>query len=193
MDKDAAAPMVATLAYQQLRRTVAERASPALGAKYEYQMAPAVVEKLLRTRPAGWFNDWDETILQSLAAGLEEGRRTQGRDPGHWSYGKFVPLLLANPVGRHLPLVAGFFDIGPVAMSGGATTVKQLSRDLGPSMRLDADLGDWDRSLLEGTTGQSGQVLSRHYKDQWEYYYSAQSFPMQFRKVTAKDVLTLVP
>jgi len=92
-----------------------------------------------------------------------------------------------------LPLVAGFFDIGPAAMSGGTTTVKQLSHDLGPSMRLDADLSDWDRSLLEGTTGQSGQVLSRHYKDQWEHYYSAQSFPMQFRKVTPKDVLTLVP
>jgi penicillin amidase len=193
VDKDEAAPMAATLAYQHLRRMAAEKASPALGARYEYQMAPAVIEKLLRTRPAGWFNDWDEAILQSFAEGLEEGRRTQGRDAGHWSYGKYAQLLLANPVGRHLPLVAGLFDIGPVAMSGGATTVKQLSRDLGPSMRLDADLSDWDRSLLECTTGQSGQVLSRHYKDQWEHYYSAQSFPMQFRKVTAKDVLTLVP
>jgi len=46
---------------------------------------------------------------------------------------------------------------------------------------------------LEGTTGQSGQVLSRHYKDQWEHYYNAQSFPMQFQKVQAKDVLTLAP
>ena len=193
VDKDEPAPMVATLAYQQLRRMVAEKASPPLGAKYENQMAPAVIEKLLRTRPAGWFSDWDETILRSLAAGLEEGRNTQGRDAGHWSYGKYAQLLLANPVGRHLPLVAGFFDIGPVAMSGAATTVKQLSRDLGPSMRMDADLSDWDHSLLEGTTGQSGQVLSHHYKDQWEHYYSALSFPMQFQKVTAKDVLTLVP
>ena len=193
VDKDEAAPMVATLAYLHLRRMAAEKASPALGAKYEYQMAPAVVEKLLRTRPAGWFNDWDEALLRSLAEGLEEGRRTQGRDAGHWNYGKYAQIMLANPVGRHLPLVAGFFDIGPVAMSGGATTVKQLSRDLGPSMRLDADLSDWDHSLLEGTTGQSGQVLSRHYKDQWERYYAAQGFPMQFRKVTARDVLTLAP
>ena len=102
-------------------------------------------------------------------------------------------MLPANPVGRHLPLVAGLFDIGPVAMSGSPTTVKQYTEDLGPSMRLDADLADWDHSLLEGTTGQSGQVLSRHYKDQWERYYNAQSFPMQFRKVEGKDVLTLAP
>ena len=60
-------------------------------------------------------------------------------------------------------------------------------------MRLDADLADWDHSLLEGTTGQSGQVLSRHYKDQWDHYYNAESFPMQFQKVDAKDVLILSP
>jgi len=193
MDKDGAAPLIATLAYEHLKLLVAQSASPAIGARYKYQMAPAVIETLLRTRPAGWFNDWDEAILRALAQGLDDGRRSQGRDPGHWIYGKYQPLLLANPVGRHLPLVAGLFDIGPVAMNGSPTTVKQYDGTLGPSMRLDADLADWDHSLLQGTTGQSGQVLSRHYKDQWEHYYAAQSFPMQYRKVEAKDVLTLAP
>ena len=193
MDKDAAAPLIATLAYEHLKTHVAESASPAVGRRYKYQMAPAVIETLLRTRPPGWFADWDETILQSLAEGLEDGRRTQGHDPAHWVYGKYEPLLLANPVGRHLPLVAGLFDIGPVPMSGSPTTVKQYNGVLGPSMRLDADLSDWDHSWLEGTTGQSGQVLSGHYKDQWESYYYARSFPMQFGKVAAKDTLTLIP
>jgi penicillin amidase len=193
MDKDAAAPLIVTLAYERLKVLVAQSASPSAGAKYKYQMAPAVVETLLRTRPAGWFGDWDETLLHSFALGLEDGRRKQGRDPGHWIYGKYEPLLLANPVGRHLPLVDGLFDIGPVAMSGSPTTVKQYNGELGPSMRLDADLADWDRSLLEGTTGQSGQVLSRHYKDQWDRYYNAGSFPMQYRKVEARDVLVLAP
>jgi penicillin amidase len=193
MEKDGAAPLIVTLAYERLKVAVAQSASSARGARYEYQMAPAVIETLLRTRPAGWFADWDETILRAFAQGLEDGRSKQGRDPGHWIYGNHEPLLLANPVGRHLPLVAGLFDIGPVAMSGAPTTVKQYTGDLGPSMRLDADMGDWDRSLLEGTTGQSGQVLSRHYKDQWERYYGAESFPMQFRKVETRDVLVLAP
>ncbi|MGA3041760.1 MAG: penicillin acylase family protein, partial [Bryobacteraceae bacterium] len=193
MDKDASAPLIATLAYERLKTLVAQSASPAVGARYKYQMAPAAVESLLRTRPAGWFNDWDETLLRAFREGLEDGRRRQGRDPGHWIYGKYEPLLLANPVGKHLPLVAGLFDIGPVTMSGAPTTVKQYNGELGPSMRLDADLADWDRSLLEGTTGQSGQVLSRHYKDQWERYYNAETFPMQYRKVEARDVLTLAP
>ena len=33
-------------------------------------------------------------------------------------------------------------------MSGSPTTVKQTTARLAPSMRMDADLGDWDRSLL---------------------------------------------
>jgi len=193
MDKDAAAPLIVTLAYERFKLLVAQNASPTVGARYKYQMAPAVIETLLRTRPAGWFADWDETLLLAVAQGLEDGRRMQGGDPNRWVYGKYQPLLLANPVGRHLPLVAGLFDIGPVAMSGSPTTVKQYNGELGPSMRLNADLADWDRSLLEGTVGQSGQVLSRHYKDEWEHYYNAESYPMQFQKVDSKEVLTLTP
>jgi penicillin amidase len=193
MDKDAAAPLVVTLTYDRLRSMVARSASPVDCDRYRYQMAPAVIEGLLLARPRGWFPDWDEAILTALTDGLNDGRRTQGHDPRRWIYGRYTQLLIANPVGRHLPLVAGFFNIGPAPMSGSPTTVKQLVDGLGPSMRLDADLADWDHSLLEGTTGQSGEVLSRHYKDQWDRYYDAQSFPMQFGKVEARDVLVLKP
>jgi penicillin amidase len=74
-------------------------------------------------------------------------------------------------------------------MSGGPTTVKQTTRALAPSMRMSADLGDWDRSLLNIPIGQSGQIFSGHYKDQWDAYYNARSFPMQFRNVQAKSTL----
>jgi len=35
--------------------------------------------------------------------------------------------------------------------------------------------------------------LSTHYKDQWDAYYGATSFPMQFGKVDAKDTLVVKP
>jgi len=200
MEKDQAAPLVMTLAYARLRQAVAERAAPGKGGVYRNQMAPAVVEKLVRTRPAGWFDDWDALLLRCLAEGVEDGRREQGRDPARWVYGKFTQLTLANPVAEgikaRVPVVGAWvawpFDIGPVEMSGSGSTVKQLTDRVGPSMRLDADLGDWERSLLEGTTGQSGQVLSRHYKDEWEKYWGGESFRMEFGKVEGKQVLTMV-
>jgi len=92
-----------------------------------------------------------------------------------------------------LPFVGKYFDIGPAPMSGASTTVKQTTRRLGPSMRMAADLSDWDQSLLNILIGQSGQILSSHYRDQWDHYYVGQSYPMEYRKVEAKAVLRLVP
>jgi len=42
-------------------------------------------------------------------------------------------------------------------------------------------------------TGESGHVLSKHYKDQWSSYYGGTSFPMQFDKVDAKETLVVNP
>jgi len=60
-------------------------------------------------------------------------------------------------------------------------------------MRMTADLGDWERSLLNITVGQSGQILSSHYRDQWDDYYHVRSYPMQFGKVQAASTLEFRP
>ncbi len=193
MDQSQPAPLIITLAFQHLRKAVADSASTGKGTVYEFPMASAVIENLLRTRPPGWFRDYDEELLRSFADAVDEGSRIQGRNPRKWIYGSYLQLLIAHPVGHRLPLVARFFDVGPVPMSGASTTVKQTTHRLGPSMRMSVDFGDLEKSLLNVTLGQSGHVLSSHYKDQWRYYYAAQSLPMQFGNVKAKDVLVFVP
>ena len=193
MDKDLAAPFLITLAYQHVRRAVAENASSATGLAYEFNLAPVVVERLLRERPAGWFGDYDDMLLRALADAVEEGRRILGRDPKRWQYGEYLRISINNPVVHEMPLVGKYFDIGPVPMSGSTTTVKQTTRTLAPSMRMNADLGDWDRSLFNIPIGQSGQILSSHYKDQWADYYNARSYPMQFGKVNAESTLVFNP
>lgn len=192
MEQSQAAPLVVTLAYQYLRRAMVERATKA-PASYDSQMGPPALEKLLRARPDGWFADYDEALLKALAEGVDEGRRIQGANVRKWKYGAYTEITIPNPVVRQTPLVGKYFDIGPAPMSGSSTTVKQLTRRLGPSMRMAADLSDWDRSLLNVTIGQSGQIFSSHYRDEWNRYYVGESFPMQFRSVDAKAVLRLVP
>jgi penicillin G amidase len=193
MDKDRPEPMIVSLVFQHVRRAVAESAAPGKGSLYETQMAPAVIENLLRDRPAGWFRDYDEVLARSFADAVDEGERMQGSDVKKWIYGKYMELLIAHPIGHRLLLVGKYFDVGPVWMSGSSTSVKQTTRQLGASERMNADLGDWDRSLMNLPIGQSGHVLSRHYKDQWDAYYNGTSFPMQFRKVDAKSVLEFAP
>ncbi len=193
MAKGQAAPMVSSLLYEQIRRRVADRAAAGLGEAYQSYMAPAVVERLLRERPPDWFPDYNALLLRSLSGALETGQKLQGSKPSRWDYGQYWSLQIVNPVEGRLPLIGRYFNIGPVAMSGSPTTVKQYTRRLGPSLRMVVDLGDMEHSFANLVTGESGQRLSPHYKDQWDAYYAGRSFPMQYRKVDAKNVLVIKP
>jgi penicillin amidase len=211
MEKDLAAPLIVTLAFQHLRRALVESATRRKGAAWETQMSPAVLETLLRDRPGGWFANWDETLIRAQDDAMEVGARIAGREPSRWKYGDYVVLRVRHPVGTRAPwyveqplklwwIVTPWrdydnytFDIGPVPLSGSSTTIKQSTQRVIPSMRLIVDLGDFDRSLANIAAGQSGQILSAHYKDQFENHYYGRSFPMQFQRVEAVDTLELAP
>jgi penicillin amidase len=193
MDRDRPEPLIVTLAYQYLRKAVAEKASPGNGEIYDSRLAPAVVERLLRERPAKWFGDYNQILLQCFADGMEEGQRMQGTDPKRWKWGRYMYLAVNNPVTTRIPAVGKYFDIGPAPMSGGSTTVKQTTRRLGPSERMDTSVADWDASLLNLPFGESGHVASSHYRDEWEAYYNGKSFPMQFNKLDVKSTTTFLP
>ncbi len=193
MDKDKAEPFMITLTFQSIRRAIAERASPGSSALYDLQISSAVVERILKERPAGWFNDYDELLRRAFADAMEEGQRLQGSDPKRWKWGRYTYLDVPNPIAGRLPWIGGYFNLGPVPMSGGPTTVKQLNRRLGPSERMDVSLGDWGASLLNLPIGESGHVASGHYRDEWDAYYAGRSFPMQFGHVDLKSTVTFVP
>ena len=193
MEKGRAAPMLASLVYEQLRKRMAERAATGLGDAYQSFMAPSVVERLLRERPPDWFPDYNALLLRCLTGALEAGQKIQGSKTSRWDYGQYASLRIVNPVEGQLPLIGRYFNIGPVAMSGAPTTVKQYTRRLGPSLRMVVDLGDLEHSFANLATGESGQWLSSHYKDQWDAYYAGRSFPMQYGKVDSKNVLVVKP
>jgi penicillin amidase len=220
MDKDEAAPMMTELLDAELGRSLT--ISAALSAPLQspdpqphtsaekagehYRLSssshlphlvprPQIIETLLRTRPRAWVanDDWDAWLIRSFDAALMRGRSLQGTPVSKWHWGRLHGWNLAHPIGKELPLVNGFFDIGPVEMSGAGTTVKQTTLSLGPSERMVVDLGDLDNSVQNLVTGESGFVASGHYKDQWEAYYAGKSFPMQFDHVDAKEVLQVRP
>ncbi len=202
MDRSAAAPLITTLSYERLVLAISERIAPRKAGAYDppsqvgvdsVHMAPFVVEKLLRERPKNWFPDYDQLLLGVLHDAVEEARRTQGHDPKHWEWGRYNELWLRDPVVAAVPFLGQYFDIGPVEQSGSATTVKQTTRALGPSMRMTVDLANLDNSSMNILAGESGQPLSWHYKDQWEAYYTGRSFPMQFDHVDAKARLVMEP
>jgi penicillin amidase len=211
MDKDEPAPLITELLSNELAASLprslvlaaakpkpapppAGKGSRVVGFSLPHTR-PQVIESLLRERPAGWVpkDDWDAYLLAAFRAALDQGRKLQGSPASKWRWGRALHWKFEHPVGKQIPLVDYFFNIGPVEMSGSGTTVKQTTLTLGPSERMVADLGDWDRSVQNLVTGESGSVASGHYKDQWPAYYVGRSFPMEFEHVDAKDVLRVRP
>ncbi len=193
MDAGQSAPFIATLLYQHLRRAVTDKASSLEGAQYRPYIAPAVIERLFRERPAGWFDDYDLLLANELADAVEEGKRIQGRNPAKWEYGRMNLLTIAHPVAGRIGWIAPYFNIGPIGISGTGTSVNATSQRQGPSMRFVADTSQWDKSVMNLTAGQSGHIFSGHYKDQWKAYASGTSFPLEWNSVSAKDTLVLKP
>jgi len=186
-------PLLAILLHQHLRKAFAGKATLRRGALYQYQGDSAVVETLLRRRPIEWFEDYDRLLLNALRDAIEEGKRMQGANLRRWDYGLYNRLQLGHPLFAGLLFFGAYARIGPVPMSGSSSTVKQTTPRLGPSMRMVVDLADLDNSLLNVATGQSGHVLSRHYRDQWDAHHVGRSFPMRFRKFGDVEMLELRP
>jgi penicillin amidase len=201
MEKGTPAPLLAAMLYQEIKKAAVDSAAPGKIEIYQDQMSQAVIERLLRERPAGWFKSYDDMLLTALNGAIEEGRKIQGSDLKRWDYGRYNELKLIQPVlghvGDSIPLVGdwlnsmigSYANIGPVEMSGSSTTVKQTTRRLGPSMRFAADLSNWDQSLMGIMVGESGQVGSSNYKDQWQSYYAGKGIPFAFGNVPAVNVL----
>ena len=193
MEKDLPAPLLAVLLEQHFRKAVVERASPGNNLAYRCEIAPAALEELLRSRPPLWFENFDTVLLEALSGAVEEGQRMQGRDVRRWRWGEYNRLVLGHPLLARLPIIGSYFQIGPVGLSGGTTTVKQTTPRIGPSLRMVVDFADLDHSLLNLPTGVSGHPLSGHFKDQWEAYYVGRSFRLGFEQVEARSVLKVVP
>lgn len=194
MDKDEAAPMITEFFHDELAESLVKTACPNATCP-NIVPRPQVIETLLRSRPGGWVakDDWDAWLISNFNSALQAGRNRQGSRVSNWRWGRVLEWNLTHPLGKELPIVNRFFDIGPVPMSGAGTTVKQTTAALGPSERMVVDLGDLDRSVQNLLAGESGAVASRHYKDQWQAYYTGRSFPMEFDHVEAKETLRIRP
>lgn len=137
--------------------------------------------QLLAADSSAWFDDIrtpaietkDEILRKSLFDALEELRRKLGPDTKTWRWGSLHTVTFAHPFGKQKPLDR-VFNIGPFSISGSASTIYKTDFRLsnpyavsvGPSMRHVIDLGNRASFSSVITSGESGQVLHKHYDDQ---------------------------
>ncbi len=99
--------------------------------------------------------------------------KAYGKTPKDWRWGDAHEAVFAHPLFGGVPVLKNFFSVRvPVGGDGTTPNVSHYSyragnfdAPWGPSMRAIYDLSDMNSSLFMAAPGQSGQVLSPHYRD----------------------------
>jgi penicillin amidase len=140
---------------------------------------------LLRAKPSS-DNARRDLLLKALDGAIGLLQEQLGPDMGSWRWGRLHRLLYAHPLGRVKPLDR-LFNRGPFPLGGSHDTLLRgitvprfpfppiISCD---SQRMVCDLGDWRRSVIVTTSGQSGHPGSRHYDDQIPLFVQGRHRPM---------------
>ena len=177
------------------------------GLKHGFLQSPATVRqnllRIVRNGQSPWFDnmvtqeieDKDTIIRQALAAAVSDLTRRLGGDISSWKWSSLHTVTYVHRLsqdekyGRFLQWWLNL-DIGPFGISGSPTTANAQAYKLydpftitnGPSYRALFDMADLDRSKIILPTGQSGNPMDWHYRDQVPLYNSG-----SYRNVAFSD------
>ena len=188
-DGEAQANSAATLVCEVTSETLLQRIlRPKLGndlSGYNWPMRYVFLANVVDGRLARWLPPGDANFDVTLIKSLEEAVRqipylVRSHAHAAWRWGDTIPLTFHHPFSGASPLLARLLDVGPFPQAGTARTVKATTSAHGPSMRIVNDLSDLDNSVLVITLGESGQVFSPYYRDQFATWYAGGNLPMPF-------------
>ena len=191
MTIDSAAATIETVARRRLNRLLLEPklgagsddpAQPAGWQQYHWFMSSVWLENTLERQPARWlppgFTSWDEVLAKALDDAVTQAGAPA--DLSTWKWGEYSPIYLQHPVFGKIPLLDRWSGPGLHQQSGGGFTVKQVGRTFGPSERMTVDFSDLDHSTMNIVAGESGDLFSPYYTDQWKDWYEGTTFEQPF-------------
>jgi penicillin amidase len=118
-----------------------------------------------------------ELIHRSFQKTVNQISEKHGEEISNWSWGKVHKLTFKHPLGQ-LPMMDKIFNIGPFHLGGSGLTLNRMGFNptkpfqivWGTSGRLIIDLNNPDNCISVLPTGQSGQPMDDHYRDQVQLF-----------------------
>jgi penicillin amidase len=195
MDGSSAAPTIASEARTELRRILLTTklgsyplaGGPESWTTYHWMMETVWLENVLLHQPTRWLPPAYSSFDDLLAAAMDEALKKAPPDLSTWKWGPQDSVTIQNPILGKIPMVRRWTGPGEQPQSGSGYTVKAAGRDYGPSERFTADLANLDSSTLNTVTGQSGNLISPHYMDQWQAWSTGYTFTLPFSKSAVED------
>jgi penicillin amidase len=161
----------------------------------------AFLQRVLTERPAKWlpsrYKNYDDLLSAAADRAVSKlAAQTKSQRPRDWPWKRFNSLQMLHPMGQ-TGILKLLFSISDKPQSGTSYSVRAASKSHGPSERFVANPANWDDSILLITSGESGQVGSSHYTDQFPFWYEGKPIVLPFsdaaEKSTRKHTLTLKP
>ncbi len=183
MDTESAAP---TIAYYSRGKLNGLLLQPKLGDEWQqytrWFMNPVWLENILSHQGPQWlpagYADYNELLTAAVEAAVTDSKTPKSLNV--WTWGRVHQVDVKHPFWSNFPILKRAAGPGPQPLSGDGLTVKQASKQFGPSERFTADLADFDDSTLNIVNGESGNIFDAHYNDQWDAYYHGQTFKLPF-------------
>jgi penicillin amidase len=147
---------------------------------YEWSESAVALESIVSDQPARWLPPGYANFNDLLAQAVEDGAKEGPANLKSWQYGAAFPVEINHPLFGAIPGLRGLSGPGRHPQSGGAYTVKQVGRSLGPSERMTVDFANLDASTFNIVIGESGQIFSPHYMDQWPAWYGNTTFTLAY-------------
>ena len=141
----------------------------------------------------------NKVLVSSLEQAVADLTKKLGPDMAHWQYGQdqyhhaLIHHMLSAAVST---AVRSKLDVGPMPRGGDSYTVTATggtdNQTSGGSLKLVADLENWDNSVALNNPGQSGDPSSLHYRDLFELWSRGKYFPIFFSRPKVESVIERV-
>lgn len=202
--------------YFTLKNALADELGPEL---FEQLMSTHFVKRMIAPLSGNdasiWWDDVktedaNETrqniITRSFIGAFESLEKDFGNDFSQWTWNKVHTLEHGHPMGQ-VESLREYFNVGPFPVPGSREVINNLGFSYpedgfykvgsGPSTRRVIDFSNVENSLSILPTGQSGNPLSAHYRDQAEMYVKGEFRKMLMNKAeiekTSKSLLIFNP
>ncbi|MGE0405050.1 MAG: penicillin acylase family protein [Candidatus Korobacteraceae bacterium] len=181
---DSPAPLLVASARNHMKRLLLE---PRLGGEwqsYRWPLESVALESMLLHRPPRWLPPHYDSWETLLAAAVEHAASKAPGELAPLSWGESIRFRPQHPVYSRIPLLGRLLgrwtEPEPFDQRGNAFTVLQVGPNFGPSLRMTIDLADLDGSTINLVNGQSGNIFSPHFNNQWTAWRTGTSFPLAF-------------
>jgi penicillin amidase len=135
-----------------------------------------------------------EMVDTSLPPALQELESRLGPDRSAWTWGGLHHAVMKHAVFSTAAGVPnGWRQVGPAPKRGSGESVaaaaygRDFAMTMGSTFRIVVDVGEFDRSMVMNSPGQSGDPRSPHYADLFQPWIEAEAFPLAYSRAAVEE------